>query len=305
MFKQSAIAVLMPAALTLGAAAPALAQGEQTLRIGAIAEPDNEIVTRTAEHVLEERLGYDAERVQTSIALQYQGVADDSLDAMLVAWLPTTQAAYWEKYKDEVADLGVLFTGKIGWVVPDYIPESELASMDDLSTERVRERLDGRITGIDPGAGLMGKSKAAIETYGLDDYNLKPSSAAGMTAALDRAIRDEEWIVVTGWNPHWKFAKYDLRYLDDPENVFGGKEKIHALARQDLREEAPRAAAFLSDYRMPLDVLQQAMVKVVENENAEQAVTDLIEANQDLIDDWVAEAKDKPKFGGDLAGSEG
>ncbi|RDD60424.1 hypothetical protein DRB17_18120 [Ferruginivarius sediminum] len=35
--------------------------------------------------------------------------------------------------------------------------------------------------------------------------------AAGMTSSLKRAIEREEWVVVTGWSPHWRFGRWDLR----------------------------------------------------------------------------------------------
>ena len=53
-----------------------------------------------------------------------------------------------------------------------------------------------------------------------------------MTAALRRAARRDEWIVVTGWSPHWMFAKWKLRYLEDPKGVLGGLERVHALEAQ-------------------------------------------------------------------------
>jgi glycine betaine/proline transport system substrate-binding protein len=34
-----------------------------------------------------------------------------------------------------------------------------------------------------------------------------------MVASLDKAIRDKEWIVVTGWKPHFKWSQNDLKYL--------------------------------------------------------------------------------------------
>ncbi len=87
---------------------------------------------------------------------------------------------------------------------------------DDEMT--VSERFGGKIIGIDPGAGLMIATDEAVTEYGLD-YEVVEGSDATMAAALKTAIDNEEWVVVTGWAPHWKFARWDLKFLDDPKQV--------------------------------------------------------------------------------------
>ena len=42
-----------------------------------------------------------------------------------------------------------------------------------------------------------------------------------MTVALGQAIKSMNHIVITGWTPHWMFAKYDLKYLEDPKKSDG------------------------------------------------------------------------------------
>lgn len=54
------------------------------------------------------------------------------------------------------------------------------------STKSVGESLDYKITGIDPGAGIMEATEKAIGEYGLDDYDLVTGSGAAMTAALKK-----------------------------------------------------------------------------------------------------------------------
>src|SRR5690625_6282220 len=76
---------------------------------------------------------------------------------------------------------------------------------------------DRTITGIDPGAGVVTAAENAVEEYdNLEGWEVDMSSGGAMVTALDQAYENEEPIIVTGWSPHWKFASYDLKYLDDP-----------------------------------------------------------------------------------------
>ncbi|WP_311196476.1 glycine betaine ABC transporter substrate-binding protein, partial [Pseudomonas fluorescens] len=90
---------------------------------------------------------------------------------------------------------------KIGLIVPEYV---KAKSIEDLKTD---DSFKGRIVGIDAGSGVMLKTDQAIKDYGLSNYTLKASSGAGMIAELTRAEKKNESIAVTGWVPHWMFAK--------------------------------------------------------------------------------------------------
>jgi len=282
--RHNLIRVLTALGLALVLAAPVQAQD---VKIGWTAWSDAEFVTKLAARVMEDRMGQDVELIQTDIAPQYQGLASGDIDAMMMAWLPETHSDYMESVGADVVSLGILYGyARLGWAVPTYIPESELSSIEDLKNDSVRDKLDGTITGIDPGAGLTRLSKQAIEDYGLDDYDLQISSGAGMTAALERAVNRDEWIVVTGWSPHWKFGAYDLRYLEDPRGVLGSYERVHALARQGFYQENPEAALFLSRMHLDIDELQAAMFRAQET-SYDEAVDAFIAENPKLIDYWV------------------
>ena len=171
--------IALPLALVLGAGTAQAA--DKTITFGWTAWSDAEFVTKLAKKVIEENYDYDVKLQLSSIGVQYQGVAGGDLDGMLMAWLPSTHENYWNKVGDKVESLGPLYEGaKLGWVVPDYIPEDELSSIEDLKKPEVKEKLDGNIQGIDPGAGLMQLSEKTIEGYDLD-YNLQSASGAAMT----------------------------------------------------------------------------------------------------------------------------
>ena len=261
-----------------------------TVRIGWTAWSDAEFVTRLADRILEERMGQRVELVQTDIAPQYQGVASGDIDVMLMSWLPSTHADYMAKVGRRVVNLGILYDhARLGWIVPDYVPAEELAAIPDLKKQAVRDALGGRITGIDPGAGLTRLSREAIAGYGLDGYELEISSGAAMTARLERAIDNEEWIVVTGWSPHWKFGKWDLRYLEDPKGALGSWERIHAVARRGFYQDNIEAATMLARMYIPIEQLQTYMFEATRHdENGyEKAVTRYIEENEDRVEYWV------------------
>jgi glycine betaine/proline transport system substrate-binding protein len=266
----------------------AYAVDKQPVRIGWTAWSDAEAVTRLAARILETRLDQPVKLLLLDIGIQYQGLANGDIDAMLMAWLPLTHKPYMDKVGDQVVNLGPLYTrARLGWVVPDYIPKDKLNSIEDLKDRDVRRKLSNQIHGIDPGAGLMQTSEKALETYDLKHYRLISSSGAGMTAALSRAIKRKQWIVVTGWSPHWMFARWPLRYLKDPKQALGGMERIHALVREGFYQDFPvEVTEFLSRMFIPLEDLEQIMAK--ENETSyDEAVQNYIEQHPKRVDYWV------------------
>ena len=278
--------MLLTGALGLAVAGGAQAQ-DDTIEFGWTAWSDAEFVTKLAARLINDRTDYTAELVQTDIAPQYQGLETGDIDAMMMAWLPATHEDYYEEVASDVENLGVLYNGaRLGWAVPTYIPEDELSSLADLSDEAVRAELDGTITGIDPGAGLTSLSEQALETYDLDEYTLQTSSGAGMTAALERAVGRDDWIVVTGWSPHWKFGAYDLRYLEDPEGVLGGPERVHVLARAGFDADYPEISAMLTRMYLPIDQLQNYMFQARET-SYDEAISAYIEENPDRVEYWL------------------
>lgn len=271
-------------ALTSGGAQ---AQEAKTIKIGWTAWADAEAVVKLAERVLTERMGYTVELVMADIGIQYQGVAQGDLDAMMMSWQPVTHASYLEQVGDEVDDIGPIYThAKLGWAVPAYVPEDQVATIEDLAKPEVAERLGNQIQGIDPGAGLTQASERAVSNYGLSDYTLVISSEAAMLAALDRAERNQDWIVATLWNPHWVFSKTELRYLEDPRGDLGGAETVNVLARQGLSEDQPEAYDFFA--RMFLEISDlEAMMLEAQNTSYEEAVTKYINEHAAQVNYWV------------------
>lgn len=247
---------------------------------------DSEIAsTYVAKEVFEQKLGYEVELLQVDAGPMWAGVSDGSADAMVAAWLPTTHASYVSKYDGEFEDLGANLEGtKIGLVVPQYM---DINSIDELN-ETVGAAVDNTIIGIEPGAGLMISTEKVLDEYGLrDNWKLLASSSAAMTKELEKAYANKEPIIVTGWTPHWMFAKMDLKYLEDPKNVYGGDEQIHTIARKNLKEDQPEAYAFLDQFHWTPDDMAEVMIHIQEGETPEAAAKAWVEKNQDKVNTWL------------------
>lgn len=276
----SALAVSMAFGASVQAA-------DNQVEFGWTAWSDAEFVTKLAKRVIEANYDYEVKLTLADIGVQYQGVATGDLDGMLMAWLPSTHGNYMERVGDDVVNLGSLYEGaRLGWIVPAYVDEAALSSIEDLKKQGNVDRLGGQIQGIDPGAGLMQLSETTMEEYELDDYRLQSASGAAMTAALKRAIDRGEWIVVTGWTPHWKFGSFDLRFLEDPKGTLGDAEHIDAIVRQGFEEDHPEVAAFLRNMYIPLDDLQEAMSEA-QDSSYEAAIDNYIANNGDRIQGWI------------------
>jgi glycine betaine/proline transport system substrate-binding protein len=268
---------------------PVVAQDAKPIKIGWAAWSDAEFVTKLAAKLIKDELGQEVELVQTDVAPLYQGVSRGDVDAMMMAWLPQTHADYFDKVKDRVETLGTVYDGaKLGWVVPAYIPEGEIASIEDLKKPNVQKQLAGTIQGIDPGAGLTRLSEKAVKDYGLDGYKLQISSEAGMLTSVDRAYRSEKWFVATSWSPHWMFGKYKLRYLNDPKTSLGAAEHIDVLARKDFSTDNPKVAGFLSRMKLPIADLEAAMFTAQET-SYDEAVAKYIKDHPDQVKTWLGD----------------
>lgn len=259
-------------------------KGDVTL---AYVEWSSEVASTNVVKAVLESQGYNVELKALSAAAMFQAVAFGDADGMVGAWLPTTHEDYMAKIADKVDDLGVNLEGtKLGLVVPSY---SKLETIDDIKTHA--EDIDERIVGIEPGAGLTRLTEQVLEDYDLEDIDLTTGSGATMTAALSNAIKGEREIVVTGWTPHWMFARWDLKYLDDPKGVYGGAEEIHTLARKGLEEDMPEVYAILDNFAWtPADMGEVMLNNQEDDANPYETAKAWVESHQDIVKEWLPAA---------------
>ena len=259
---------------------------ERPLKLGWSPWADAEVVSLMAAQLIESELKQPVERVMADIGIQYQSVARGDLDLMLMAWLPGTHRDYWGKVRDQVLDLGPMYSGRLGWIVPDYVPREVISSINQLQNPQLAARFGGRVQGIDPGSGLNQASLKALKQYGLTSMELVASSSAAMAAVLAQAIEEQRWLIATSWTPHWMFARFKLRFLSDPKGSFGGTERIHAVARQGLDQRHPALTAFLSRFHLPESDLDGLLLQAQES-SAETAVSTYLARHPNRVRYWT------------------
>jgi len=168
--------------------------------------------------------------------------------------------------------------------VPSYVTIDKISQLNE-----VKDKFDGKITGIDAGAGIMKTTEQVIKDYKLD-YKLIQSSGPAMTAALKKAVDSKEWIVVTGWKPHWKFGRWDLKFLEqDPDKVVWKPGNIHIMGRKNLEADKPELAAFLRNMKLSDEHLADLMIKIKDagGKDVEAAAREWLKSNEQVAGAWI------------------
>ncbi|HHT35035.1 MAG TPA: glycine betaine ABC transporter substrate-binding protein [Bacteroidales bacterium] len=237
-------------------------------------------LTYLSKVVLEEK-GYDVDLINLEPGLIYGELSKENSkgDLFLDAWLPHTHKEYWADYGDKLVKLGEAFSGgTTGLVVPGYVT---INSIEELNAHR--DRFGGEIIGIGSGAGIHAATLKAIEEYDLD-YEQITSSGPAMVASLDKAVKRDEWIVITGWKPHFKWMNFDLKYLEDPKGVYP-TDVCAIISRRGFEEDMPEVAAFYRKFNLNEDYLYSLMA-AIDEQGEEAGAASWYETNKEMIDAW-------------------
>lgn len=278
--------------LTAGVGLSAIALGsaqaaEGTLRIGTNNWAENIAVANMWQQLLEEK-GYEVELSPVSKSVLFSALGQGDLDLTLETWLPTTDAPFLEPYKDAIAIHEQWYEGTgMGLMVPDYVDIDSIEELGDRGDE-----FNATIVGIDAGSAIAALTDDVIDEYGLSSFHQSNSSEPAMMAALGDAYRHREPIVVTLWNPHWAFAQYDLKYLDDPQNIYGDSENIFWMSRQGFATAYPDVTAMLDAWHMDDDQLSGLMAEIEQAGDPAKGAHAWIASHRGLVDRWLSARQD-------------
>jgi len=277
-----AMVAMLTVGLVTGCGATPKPSENKTINIGYVSWAEDIAVTNLWKVVLEEK-GYQVNITMLDVAPLFVGLDKGDIDLFMDSWLPVTHKAYMEKYKDSLDDYGTWYEGeaKIGLVVPSYV---DINSIKDLKGRE--SEFNGEIIGIDPGASIMVTTDKLVETLGIN-YQVVKSSEAGMLTALDKAYRAKEAIAITGWSPHWMFAKYDLKYLEDPQKTYGEAEGIHTIANKEFTKNNPEVADMVKAFKLSDKQVGNLEGLINDGMDPYDAAKKWSKDNKGVVDSWV------------------
>jgi glycine betaine/proline transport system substrate-binding protein len=240
--------------------------------------------------ILEER-GYDVQLNKLDVGLVYSQMAKGELDAYVGAWLPITHEPYWDKFGEELEMVSTNIPETwLGIAVPSYVYEAGIHSIEDLRNNA--DKFDGRIVGIEHGAGMNINTEEVIESYDLEGFKLEPSSTPAMLAEVDSAISNGEWIAHLAWEPHSMFVKFDIRKLEDPQCIYspnadGTGDKVYIVTRDDFKEDYPILYKFFKNFEIDSQIQSQWIYEYGDmGKDPSIVASEWVEENGELIDQW-------------------
>ena len=141
--------------------------------------------------------------------------------------------------------------------------------MNDIIDITAREILDSR-----------GNPTVEVDVFLSSGEMGRTSVPSGASKGERKAVELREG----DWTPHRKFARWDLKYFDDPQGVYGGTEQIHTIVRKGPDKDMPEVYRFLDAFHRKLQDIGQVMAWNAEGTDPADSAKCWIKENPELVE---------------------
>jgi glycine betaine/proline transport system substrate-binding protein len=229
-----------------------------------------------------------------SVPVTYASLKNKDIDIFLGNWMPTMEgdiAAYRDDGSVEI--LGVNLEGaKYTLAVPAAVAEAGLKDFADIA--KFRDKLDGKIYGIEPGndGNRLIQDMIDKDAFGLKGFEVVESSEQGMLAQVARSVKRSKAMVFLGWEPHPMNANFDMTYLSGGDDWFGpnfGGATVYTNVRKGYGQDCPNVGRLLKNLRFSLAMENEIMGAILnDGEDPDKAAAAWLKNNAAVLDGWLA-----------------
>ena len=159
------------------------------------------------------------------------------------------------------------------------------------------DKFDRRIYGIEAGAAGNQLIKKMIndKAFGLDRWSVIESSDTSMMAQVEHAIREKQWIVFLGWEPHVMNTRFQLTYLAGGDQYFGanyGAASVNTIARHGYADQCPNVGRLFSQMTFTVGMENQLIADIASRKRDPQdAARETLKRNPQTLDAWLQGVK--------------
>ncbi len=239
------------------------------------------------------RIGYRPTITVLSVPVAFASLKNRDLDVFLGNWMPAQEAdrrSYMQDGSIEVVRAN-LKGAKYTLAVPAYAYAAGLKTFADI--EHFAPQLNASIYGIEPGndGNRLVLQMISKNLFGLGSFRMIESSEQGMLAEVERAIHAHQPIVFMAWDPHPMNMRFDLRYLEGGDSVFGpnyGEATVYTNTRSGYSRECPNMGRLLRNLTFTTQQESRVMDDMLNrHQPPDVAAGNFLKANPDTVAAWL------------------
>jgi len=264
----------------------------QKVRLSDVGWTDITAITAMTAAILEP-MGYEGNINQLAVPVTFSSMKSGDIDVFLGNWMPSMENDI-KAYREDgsVETLGANLEGaKYTLAVDQALYDAGLHDFKDIA--KFKDRLDGKIYGIEPGNDGNRHILDMISDpkFGLDGFELVESSEAGMLAQVAKNTGAGKDIVFLGWAPHPMNVNFKIAYLTGGDDLFGpnyGGANVYTTVRKGYVAECPNIGKFISQLKFSMDMENQVMGEILDKGADPKATTVAwLKANPDALTAWL------------------
>lgn len=260
------------------------------VRFGYVDWPGVTVKTTVVSKILE-GLGYKTDMKSLAVPVVFKGLSSGDLDVFLGGWLPTMKSIADKYFKDgSIVPVTINLNETIYTLaVPKYAWDAGCKSHADLA--KFPNKFNKKIIGIEPGndGNQIVLDMIKNNRYGLKGWKIIEGSTEAMMIAVGAAFKRKEWVCWLGWSPHWMNLAYEIKYLEDPAQLWGSEpEVVKTLARAGFEKDNPNLYRLFQQVRVTPEIQGDWIDQYSrQKKDAETVALDWIKGNLGIVDQWV------------------